>query len=445
MVQSAAEPDDRSTISDADVMLNAVIDRGILRLDSTGNVVTWSAGAQALLGYSEAEVIGRPVSMFHTEDDRAGGLAEHEMEAAKGSDMVEFEGWRVRKDGFKFRAAVVISAIRDQAGSLVGFVKVMRDLHADHERDNSLFFDLLEAAPDAIVIVDPDGRIMLANAQTDWLFGYPRIELVGSQIEQLMPARFREVHLGHRAEFFAGPELRPMGSGLELWGLRHDGTEFPVEINLSPLQIGDTLHVSAAIRDVTVRRRNEQQLQHQYEELMKTQQELLATKQELERLIRIDTLTGLVNHAETMSRLEAALDDRRDPGPHVGVLFCDADHFKAVNDTWGHSVGDAVISALAERVGECVRDTDTVGRVGGDEMMVLLPGMHTIDELGLIAEKIRRRAAAPIQHRGHSIEVTVSIGATLAVPGEPVSTMIARADAAMYEAKRAGGNGVRAV
>ncbi|MGB8388290.1 diguanylate cyclase domain-containing protein [Mycobacterium sp.] len=425
-------------LSEADVLLDAVTDRGIVKLDSTGKVVHWSAGAQALFGYSDAEVLGRHVSMFHTDDDRAGGTAERELAAAQEFDRFEVEGWQVRKGGHHFRAGVVLSAVRDQAGSLTGFVKVMRDVAVDQQRAHPIFRDLLEAAPDAMVIVGPDGRITLANAQTDRMFGYSREDLVGSELEMLLPPRLRGKHIRHRTDFFAGPMLRPMGGGLELWGLRRDGTEFPVDISLSPLRIEQSLCVSAAIRDVTERREHEQRLRLQHEELIETQREL-------ERLALIDTRTGLVNHAETIARLEAALGHPRLHGSYLGVLFCDTDQFKAINDTWGHTVGDIVLSTVAGRICDCVRDGDTVGRVGGDEMLVLLPGVHSIDEVVLIAEKIRCRAAEPIHHLGRTIYTTLSIGATLAARGESVSAVTTRADAAMYKAKRAGRDTVTSI
>jgi diguanylate cyclase (GGDEF)-like protein/PAS domain S-box-containing protein len=297
---------------------------------------------------------------------------------------------------------------------------------------------MLEAAPDAMVIVGPDGRITFANAQTDRLFGYSREELIGSEMEILLPQRFQDNHPGHRDKFHADPVLRPMGRGLELWGLRKDGTEFPVDVSLSPLKIEQTQYVSAAIRDITER--------HKYEQrLLQQQQQLLKAHGELERLARIDSLTGLVNHAETIARLEAALQNRRVPGSDFGVLFCDADRFKVINDAWGHAVGDVVLATLARRIRDCVRDGDTVGRVGGDEMMVLLPGVHNIEEVIGVAEKIRCRACEPIQALGHTINATVSIGATLAVLGESVTAMTARADEAMYEAKRKGRNTVTAI
>lgn len=158
-------------------------------------------------------------------------------------------------------------------------------------------------------------------------------------------------------------------------------------------------------------------------------------EQRLERLARYDTLTGLVNRAEALDRLACALEQPQPAGTYVGVLFCDVDHFKEINDTWGHGAGDLVLTTLAARIQESVRRGDTVGRTGGDEILVLLPGVHSAGELAHIAEKIRCRAAEPIQVSGQTFSATLSIGATLALPGDSVDTITARADAAMYQAK----------
>lgn len=173
---------------------------------------------------------------------------------------------------------------------------------------------------------------------------------------------------------------------------------------------------------------------------LRTIDEQVEAEQQLKRLARLDGLTGLLNHRECMDRLQATLANRRSPGSRLGLLFCDIDHFKAVNDTWGHLVGDFVLSELATRMRECLRDGDTVGRTGGDEMLVLLPGLNQLGEVRTVAEKIRCRAAEPIYHADTELCVTLSIGAAIAEPGESPTSVMTRADAAMYQAKEAGRN-----
>lgn len=268
MVPPSGENDLHARLRDAEAMLDAIIDHAIIQLDLAGNVARWGPGAELMTGYSAAEMIGKSVSVLYTDEDRAAGLVDRELAAVRESGRFEYEGWRVRKDGQRFRAAVVVSAIRDEADTITGLSKVIRDLTAEQQRADSMFHGLLESAPDAMVIVASDGRIALANAQADRLFGYRREDLIGREIEMLIPPRFRGGHERYRNSFFADPQPRQMGVGLELWGLRRDGTEFPIDVSLSPLRTDEGLLVSAAIRDVTERREQEQRLRRQHEEIM---------------------------------------------------------------------------------------------------------------------------------------------------------------------------------
>jgi len=161
---------------------------------------------------------------------------------------------------------------------------------------------------------------------------------------------------------------------------------------------------------------------------------------DLLRTRSLEGLSGLTTMTETRARLEFALNSPRRHGPHLGVLLCSIDDFWTIVETWGEAFGNVVLATLAMRFRQCVRQGDTVGRFGWDEALVLLPGVHSLDNVAQVAEKIRGRAEEPIHHAGVTINATLSIGATLAIPGESVSTLKTRAESAMNSAKQAGGN-----
>ncbi|MCM0083292.1 PAS domain S-box protein [Geomonas sp. Red32] len=160
------------------------------------------------------------------------------------------------RDGSVVEVLLDATSYRDHDGKLLGLFAAARDATPRHDGEEK-FKALLENAPDAIVIVNTDGEIVMVNAQTEKLFGYRREELLGNQVEMLVPPRFRDEHPLLRGKYFSDPRVRPMGAGLELFGLRKGDVEFPVEISLSPLQTEEGLLVSASIRDITQRRRAE--------------------------------------------------------------------------------------------------------------------------------------------------------------------------------------------
>jgi len=307
--------------------------------------------------------------------------------------------------------------IRTLAGEAPRLVGTSQDI-TDRKQAEAQFQDLLESAPDAMVIADEGGRIVLANRQVELLFGWPRRSLVGRPVEMLLPERLRGDHERHRAHYQRNsPQARPMGRSIELAALRADGGEFPVEVSLSPVQTADGVLVCAAIRDVTERKEAERVLAHQ---------------------ALHDSLTGLPNRVLLVDRLEQALTRSTRSEESVAVLFLDIDRFKVVNDSRGHAAGDELIVGVAERLRATVRPIDTVARFGGDEFVVVCQEAETLSGAMVVADRLVAALREPFRIGGEEIFLTVSVGIAIAGPGDSSETLLRNADAAMYRAKEQG-------
>ncbi len=242
------------------LLVESVVDYAIFMLDVDGRIVSWNSGAERIKGYRASEIIGRDHSEFYTEEDRANDTPGMVLRIARERGQYEAEGWRVRKGGSRFWANVVVDAIRGDDGTLIGFSKVTRDITERKEaraRD-ARFRRVVETAPNAIVMINASGRIEMVNAQAEQIFGYSRAEMLGQHIEMLVPQRFRANHPGLRQVFLADPRSRPMGAGRDLYGLRKDGSEFPIEIGLNPIQTEEGTMVLSAIVDISARKRLEE-------------------------------------------------------------------------------------------------------------------------------------------------------------------------------------------
>ena len=257
------------------LFIQSVSDYAILMLDADGNVASWNVGAQRLKGYRADEIIGRHFSLFYTDEDLVAGKPARALKIAATDGRLADEGWRVRKDGSRFWANIVVTALWDTEGRLRGYGKVTRDLSDQRAAVEQLrvsadqFNSLLEAAPDGIVIVDGHGLIATVNPQLERMFDYACDELLGKAVEILMPG-------------CSPPEVPETG----LYGMRKDGREFPVEISITPLATETGASALLAIRDVTDRKRIEGELSEyrdNLEELVRVRTDALtAANAELE-------------------------------------------------------------------------------------------------------------------------------------------------------------------
>ncbi len=305
------------------------------------------------------------------------------------------------------------------------------DLYRELRETEERFRLTFDNAPLGVALVNLDGSWLRVNA--------PLCDIVGWSKPELLARTFQEIT--HPDDLDADLELlASLVEGaidayrLEKRYLRADGSVVHVEISvaLADNEHGEPQHFIAHVQDISERLAAQQQLQEANDRLAEA-----ATH---------DALTGLPNRRVLAERLEQALDRSARHGGEVGVLFCDLDRFKAVNDRAGHQVGDQVLAEVARRIRALLRPTDTVARVGGDEFVVLLEDPRGDEPSGAVApgsgaravaERIRRAVERPVEAGGSSYSVGVSVGIASASPGDDAEQVLSSADRAMYAAKRA--------
>ncbi|MBI3609120.1 MAG: EAL domain-containing protein [Nitrospirae bacterium] len=298
----------------------------------------------------------------------------------------------------------------------------------EHERaerkaleDEARFRGILDIANEAVISIDETQRILLFNKGAEKTFGYSSAEVIGRSLDLLLPERFAAVHQAHVVEFSTSSVMaRRMGERREICGRRKNGGEFPAEASISRLELNGEKIFTVVLWDITERKKAEETIRHQAYH---------------------DLLTDLPNRLLCMDRLTLALSHADRYRQKVAVMFVDLDRFKLINDSMGHEIGDRLLKNVAERLIACLRKSDTVARMGGDEFMLLLPELRKAEDAAVVAHKILEAVEPPFNLEDREFYLTASIGISLYPDdGEDAQTLVKSADTAMYRAKEQGRN-----
>jgi PAS domain S-box-containing protein len=241
------------------MLIDGVKDYAILMLGPLGEIRSWNPGAQRMSGCSFEDVADQNYSRFFPVEDVEHGKPAEILRIAAARGEYEEQGMRVRNDGTRFLTRTAYTASRDPSGNLRGFSVISRDLTESTE-SGAKYRGLMEAAPDAMVVVNQAGAIVLLNVQAEKQFGYRRDELLGQKVTNIIPEGFAERLIADDLRSSEDALAQQIGTGIELNALRKDGSEFPIEIMLSPLESPEGTLVTAAIRDISVRRNAEKVL-----------------------------------------------------------------------------------------------------------------------------------------------------------------------------------------
>lgn len=417
----------------ADTLLDALIE-SIICIDLDGRIVFWSRGAERIYEYTADEAVGQPYAMLFPGgvEEEAATLREQGPVILAGHRGI-FEGWRVAKSGRRVYVRVAASPLFGDGGKHVGFVGHAIDITAQKLAEEALvkneseiatqsarFEALLDAQSRADIglFVIEEGRVVFTNEAMCRLFGYTMKEI------QALPSYLELAHPIDRERVAQNHQRRLKG---EQFTNRYDiaiitksGERREAEITASPISTGGKPGVLVVMVDNTERKRVEARVQY---------------------LALHDSLTGLANRVLFFDRLNGAIAAARRKEGAFALLYLDLDDFKPINDTFGHEAGDLALRSVAERLRDCVRESDTVARLGGDEFILLVN--DTVDEAAAVtvAEKAIAALTRPLPIDGCRHSIGASIGIVLYPRhGEDADSLMRRADAAMYDAKRLGKN-----
>ena len=406
------------------LLVQGVADYAIYMLDPDGTVANWNAGAQRAKGYTADEIVGKHFSCFYTPEDRADGLPWRGLATARAEGRFEAEGWRLRKDGTRFWAHVVIDPIYDEDGTFLGFAKITRD--RTEQRVSTLNLEATRRTLDlalsnmsqGLCLIDADGRLQLANERFAELLDIaPGALPIGRSAHACLSAALGTA----AADAFWHDHLQPALPTNRPAISEIVGPARVLSATTRPLAGGGWV---STFTDTSERRRYEDRIRY---------------------LAHHDPLTGLANRATLHEHLAATLrfagpGGKRSDDERRAILFLDLDRFKPVNDTMGHAVGDRLLQEVAQRLRVSVRAGDLVARLGGDEFAVALDAIE-MAHLPVVADRIIAAVNRPFSFDGRTLTVGVSIG--IAISSETANTpdtLLRDADLALYQAKNDGRN-----
>jgi diguanylate cyclase (GGDEF)-like protein/PAS domain S-box-containing protein len=399
---------------------------GNWELDLITNTLHWSDEVYKIFGLDPNKI--KPsyeafINMVHP-DDRA-TVDKTYTDSIKTKEPYEMvHRLQLNEGGIRYVSENCVTYYDDAENAVrsVGIVQDITDRKLSEEALNDSekkFYGLLENDPDGMLIVNEKGTIEIVNKQLEMLTGYTPEELIGEKVEVLIPERFKDHEL-HRNEYMADPHLRYMGEGIELFVQRRDGSEFPAEISLCPLDTKKGLNVSVSIRDVSERKKIDELVSYQANH---------------------DALTGLVNRQEFERRTERLLSTvKQDKGVHA-LCYLDLDQFKVVNDTFGHTAGDEMLRQVSSLLSKTIRHRDTLARLGGDEFGVLMEHCPFDDAHKVTTSILTAINDFQFEWEGQLFRVSVSIGlVAISEKTASLTKLLRDAETACYVAKDKGRN-----
>ncbi len=396
---------------------------GVIGKSLDGTILSWNPGAERIYGYSAEEAVGRNVASLlppGSEDQLPGILAR----LSRGEHVLQLETVRRRKDGVDIDVALTISPIHDTRGAVVGASTIVRDVteaRVMHERllaSEELFRSTVDNAPVGIAIVGSEGRWLRVNKVLCELTGFSEDELLLKSFERLSHPDDVESDLEERRRLLAG-EIASYQVEKRL--RRADGTTFWSLLAVSPVHgpAGEPVRLVCQMLDISERKHQESELRH---------------------LADHDTLTGLPNRRTFGGHLTRELAQRARHGTPLALLMLDVDHFKQINDTLGHRIGDAILCAAADSMRARIRESDIAGRLGGDEFAVLLPQTDRAGAEIVARDLVGAIAALRPVETDPDLRLSASIGVVAVERSAIVAEeeLLDAADVAMYNAKAAG-------